>query len=43
MEEGVVDGAGTRLDITESGSTAAEEGAGVNGVGIFRMLLATTR
>ena len=43
VEEGVVDGARTRLDITGSGITAAEEGAGVNGGDPFRMLLATTR
>ena len=31
VEEDVVDAAGTRLGITGSGFTAAEEGAGVNG------------
>ena len=31
VEEGVVDGAGTRLGISGSGFTATEEGAGVTG------------
>ena len=43
VEEVVVDGAGTRLGITGSGFTATEEGAGVAGGVLFRMLQATTR
>ena len=43
VEQGVVDGAGTRLGITGSGFTATEEGAGVNCGVPLRMLLATTR
>ena len=43
MEEGVVDGAGTRLGIPGSGFAATEKGAGVAGGVPFRMLLATKR
>ena len=43
VEEGVVDGAGTRLGITGSGFTATDEGAGVAGGVPLRMLLATKR
>ena len=42
VKDGVV-GARTRLDITGSGFTATEEGAGVTGGVPFRMLLATTK
>ena len=42
VEEGVVDGARTRLGMTGSGFTAAEEGAGINRVGPFTMLLLVT-
>ena len=43
MEEGVVDGVKTRLGITGRRFTAADVGPGVNGGGLFRVLLTTTR
>ena len=43
VEEGVVDGAGTRLGVPGSEFTATEEGAGVAGGVPLRMLLATKK